>query len=127
MAATSEHALELAGQYLSGVRVLDRDEDETRSLIRIEGRWRSRRVVIQQAYRADHSARYAYYVLDADNRLVYAYNNHRDKTAIRLKYRDAWRAHWQEEVPHRHSRQGDVTLTRFVTLKACLLELQEIA
>ncbi len=85
MASALEHAFKLAKQHLSDAQVVDNDYSETRSLIRIEGRWQSYRVIIQQIYRADASMRYAYYVLNASNHLIYAFDNHRDKTAIRLK------------------------------------------
>lgn len=95
------------------------------NLVCLEGAWRDYRVVISQVYRPDGSMRYSYYVLDANNQLVYAFDNHRDKIALRLKYGQAWSDYQYEEVPHQHDSRGNIVLTGFVIFEVFLKWLQD--
>ena len=100
-----------AQAVLQDVRVVRRDERPARSLIDFEGRWGIYRIIISEIYVADGSVRYAYYVLDAENRLFQGFDNSPDIRASKQRYGPAYRQHLHERVPHQHSSEDTLTLT----------------
>lgn len=76
-----EELIEAAQTHFSALRVVQRDERRTRSLIELEGRWGSYRIIISEIILAE-DIRYAYYVLDAENRLVQGFDNTPDVQAV---------------------------------------------
>jgi hypothetical protein len=113
-----QHVIECAQAHFSNVRILRESYagDTLLGLIDLEGTWHTYRVLITVVYRSDGSIRYSYYVLEENNRLLYGFDNHRDKYALKLKYTEQWAAHRDEEIPHRHDAQRQVALTDFMTV-----------
>ena len=110
-----EELIKAAQTHFSALRVVQRDERRTRSLIELEGRWGSYRIIISEIILAE-DIRYAYYVLDAENRLVQGFDNTPDVQAVKLRYGKEYRAHLGERVPHQHTATGDLSLTEPMTL-----------
>lgn len=108
---------------LQEVRLVRRDERPTRALIDLEGRFRSYRIIISEIHLADGHVRYAYYVLDAENRLVQGFDNSPDIRAIKLRYGKDYRQHLQERVPHQHSAGDALTLTEPMNFDAFVVWL----
>ena len=96
---------------LQDVRLVRRDERPARSLIDFEGRWGLYRIIVSEIHVADGSVRYAYYVLDAENRLVQGFDNSPDIRASKQRYGTDYRQHLHERVPHQHSSEDTLTLT----------------
>ena len=118
--ATRKHIqrlIDTAKKYFSSIRILRElyDSESLLGLIDLEGTWQTYRIIITEVHRTDGAIRYSYYVLDKNNQLVQDFDNHRDKYAIKLKYGEKWQAHQDEEVPHQHNAQRQVTLTSFMT------------
>jgi len=91
--------------------LVQRDERPARSLIDFEGRWGIYRIIISEIHVADGSVRYAYYVLDAENRLFQGFDNSPDIRASKQRYGPDYRQHLHERVPHQHSSEDTLTLT----------------
>jgi hypothetical protein len=100
-----------AQQLLADVRIIRHDVGLHRALIDLEGQGSRYRIIVSEVHRADGSVRYAYYVLDSDNRLVYGFDNSPDTLAIKLKYGVDWKSHLHEETPHQHDASGNLMLT----------------
>jgi hypothetical protein len=109
--ATLDALIAKAQATLQNVRLVRRDERPTRALIELEGRFHSHRIIISEIHLADGQVRYAYYVLDAENRLVQGFDNSPDIRAIKLRYGRDYRQHLQERVPHQHSADDSLMLT----------------
>ena len=76
------------------------------------------RIIISESHVADGSVRYAYYVLDAENRLFQGFDNSPDIRASKQQYGPDYRQHLHERVPHQHSSEDAVTLTEPMTFDA---------
>lgn len=100
-----------ASELLSDLVVLRNEIGLNRSLIDLEGTWHHLRIIVSEIHRPDGSVRYAYYVLDGRNHMIIGFDNSSDIQAIRLLYRNDWRNHLQEEIPHCHNNRGEVSLT----------------
>jgi len=98
------------------VRVTRRDERPARALIDMEGWWGAYRIIISEIILSDGSIRYAYYVLDADNRLVHGFDNTPDVRAVRLRYGREYRHHLGERTSHQHTTDDRLSLTEPMTL-----------
>lgn len=100
-----------ARRLLTDCRIVRHDVGLHRALIDLEGKWRDYRVIISEIHRADNSIRYAYYVLDNNNQLIYGFDNSPDILAIKQKYGPEWKSHIHEEVPHQHDANRQMILT----------------
>jgi hypothetical protein len=85
-----------------------------RALIDLEGRRFGFRIIVSEIHRIDGSIRYAYYVLDSENRLVQGFDNSPDVTAIKQRYGVDWKSHIHDEVPHQHDANHSLALTQDV-------------
>lgn len=99
------------------VQITRRDERPARALIDVEGRWGVYRIIISEIILPDGNIRYAYYVLDADNRLVHGFDNTPDVRAVRLCYGREYRGHLGERTPHQHTADDRLSLTEPMTLE----------
>ena len=97
-----ETLIAYAQQVLTDVRVIRQDESLHRALIDLEAQWLDYRIIISEIHRADGSWRYAYYILNQDNKLVQGFDNSPDITAVKQKYKTKWKSHIHEEIPHQH-------------------------
>lgn len=112
-----ETVIRQARQSLQNVQIHRYDVDEYRALIRLEGEWQSYRVFITMIYRANHTTRYAYHILNPNNQHIHRFDNAADKTAIKLRYKTDWKTHHHEEIPHQHDEQGRISLTEPITFE----------
>jgi hypothetical protein len=122
--ATLDALIAKAQAALQEVRLIRRDERPTRALIELEGRFNSHRIIISKIHLADGQVRYAYYLLDADNRLVQGFDNSPDIRAIKLRYGKDYRQHLQERVPHQHSADDSLMLTGPMSFDAFVVWLK---
>lgn len=97
----------LARARLTQVRI-DEDVALERAILAIEGRFGAYRVVLKEVVNP-HRRRYAYYVLH-DERVIIGFDNHTDRTALRLKYGEDYSAHIFDLVPHRHGPDKTTTI-----------------
>jgi len=97
----------LARARLTQVRV-EEDSEADRAILAIEGRFGEYRVVLKEVINPQRR-RYAYYVLQGE-RLILGFDNHADRTALRLKYGDAFTSHIFDLVPHRHGPDKTPTI-----------------
>ena len=101
-----------ARQWLTDVYIIEYDvTSPIRAILKLEGTWHRYRLIVSEIHRPDNTVRYAYYVLDQNNRHVHRFDNSSDKRAIRLRYGADWKGHQYEEVPHQHDATGNVTLS----------------
>jgi hypothetical protein len=105
-----------ARETFRDVQVTRRDERPARALIDMEGWWGAYRIIISEIILPDGSIRYAYYVLDADNRLLHGFDNTPDVRAVRLRYGREYRGHLGERTPHQHTADDRLSLTEPMTL-----------
>lgn len=92
---------------LTEVRVQE-DIQPDRAILAIEGRWAEYRVLIKEVV-SPQRRRYAYYVLHGE-RVILGFDNHADRTALRLKYGENYADHIFDLVPHRHGPDKIVTV-----------------
>jgi hypothetical protein len=103
--------IDKARQVLTGVHIIRYDVSLRRALIDLEGQWGSYRTIVSEVHRTDGSVRYAYYLLDRENRLVHGFDNSPDTLAVKLQYGVDWKSHFHEEVPHQHDANRNLALT----------------
>ncbi len=96
---------------LQQVRIVRLEIGSQRALIDVEGLWGNYRIILSEIHRPDGSLRYAYYVLDNENRLVVGFDNSSDVQALKMRYGDDWREHLHEEIPHSHDSHHELRLT----------------
>lgn len=113
-----EDLIRTARAVLTGVRIVRHDVGLRRALIDLEGQWDKYRVIVSEIHRADGTVRYAYYVLDSENRLLHGFDNSPDTLAIKLRYGVDWKSHLHEEIPHRHDANRNLVLTTPMTFEA---------
>lgn len=89
----------LARARLTQVAV-EQDIETDRAILSIDGRLGKYRIVIKEVVNPQRR-RYAYYVLE-EERVVLGFDNHPDRTALRLRFGDYYTAHIHDLVPHRH-------------------------
>jgi hypothetical protein len=92
---------------LTEVRV-DEDIEPDRAILAIEGRFDKYRVVLKEVVNIQRR-RYACYVLH-EERVIVGFDNHADRTALRLMYGDNYAAHIFDLVPHRHGPDKTTTM-----------------
>ncbi|MBX3052117.1 MAG: hypothetical protein KF753_11615 [Caldilineaceae bacterium] len=112
------------GDFLRDVRVTRLEIGSERALIDVEGMWGEHRIILSEIHRPDGSSRYAYYILDSENRLVAGFDNSSDVQAIKMQYDTDWRQHLHEEIPHRHDGQKNMRLTDKIDASRFLAWLQ---
>lgn len=112
-----EQLITQANRYLAHVQVVIHDVDNQRAVFRLEAKWQSYRIVVQEIHRPDGSMRYAYCVLDDNNKQVHRFDNSGDRYAIKLRYKTDWKPHQHEEIPHQHDEQGRISLTEPITFE----------
>lgn len=106
-----ERVITHARSVLDNVRIVRHDVSQTRAIIDLDGAWKQYRIIISEIHRAERTVRYAYYVLDRQNRVVAAFDNSPDHLAIKQRYGIHWKAHLRDEIPHQHDSEGNLTLT----------------
>jgi len=115
MARTSgEHIENLIARIqnlFNDVSIIRYDVSWKRAIIDLEGYWKDYRIIVSEIHRSDQEMRYAYYVLDANGKVVHAFDNSPDNKAIKQKYGTDWKSYIREEVPHQHDAQDNLTLT----------------
>lgn len=79
---------------------IEQDVETDRAILSIDGKLGSYRVIIKEVVNFQRR-RYAYYVLE-EERVVLGFDNHPDRTALRLRYGDCYTDHIHDLVPHRH-------------------------
>lgn len=99
--------INLARARLSDVRV-DQDCAPDRVILAIEGSFHEYRVVLKEVVNPQRR-RYAYYVLQGE-RVILGFDNHADRTALRLKYGDSYTDHISDLVPHCHGTDKTTTI-----------------
>lgn len=86
---------------------IEQDVETDRAILSIDGKLGSYRVIIKEVVNPQRR-RYAYYVLQ-EERVVLGFDNHPDRTALRLKYGDYYTDHIHDLVPHRHGPDKTIT------------------
>lgn len=120
-----EALIAAASQKLTDVRIMRREVGLSRALIDLEGQWGRYRVIVSEIHRADGSLRYAYYVLDEENRLIYGCDNSPDNAVTRLRYGADWKSRLHEEIPHEHDAAQRVALAASPMSFESLIEWME--
>jgi hypothetical protein len=106
-------------------RIRQRDADDQRAFVELEG-WRNRyRVIVSEIHRSDASVRYAYLVFDADWHLQHGFDNSADREALRTRYGADWTLHLYEETPHYHAPNGQIQVTKPMDFDSFLIWLKE--
>lgn len=100
-----------AEQSLHSIHIVRLSFGQERALIDLEGMWGEYRIILSEIHRSDTSRRYAYYVLNSENRMLVGFDNSSDVLAIKMRYGDDWRQHLHEEIPHLHDDQNSLQLT----------------
>ena len=114
----------LARARLTQVRV-EEDVDADRAILIIEGQLDQYRILIKETVSSGRR-RYAYYVLLGE-RVVLGFNNHADRTALRLKFGEDYTTHVHDLVPHRHGPDKiNTILTEAWTAGRFLQELDDL-
>jgi len=114
----------LARARLTEVRVED-DVDADRAILIIEGKLDPYRISIKETVNTGRR-RYAYYVLQGE-RVILGFDNHADRTALRLRFGEGFVDHIHDSVPHRHGPdKRTTTLTAVWEAKRFLLELDDL-
>lgn len=104
---------------------IEHDIDGDRAILTVDGRFRQHRIVIKETV-SFNMRRYAYYVLMGD-RVIWGFDNHPDRTALRLRYGDNFLAHIHELIPHQHGLdKQNVSLTEPWTANQFLNELDNL-
>lgn len=106
-----EKLIKLTRGTLKNVQIIRHDVSHSRAIIDLEGEWTEYRIIISEIHRAKKGVRYAYYVLDQYNQVIYAFDNSPDNIAIKRRYGRTWKAHLHAEIPHQHDAAGNLTLT----------------
>ncbi len=106
-----ERVIEQAKSFLTNVSVLRYDIGKNRAIIDLQGNWKEYRIIVSEIHRINRGVRYAYYVLDQDNKVVNAFDNSTDVLAIKQKYGSNWKSNINAEIPHQHDSEGNITLT----------------
>jgi hypothetical protein len=114
-----------AKQALTDFKLIDRDVNEKRALIKFEGQWQKYRLVISEVHRPDGTRRYTYYVLNRNNKHIHRFDNAGDKKAIKLRYGPNWKSHQHTEIPHQHNAHGQITLTEVMTFETFIQWLKD--
>lgn len=97
----------LARARLTEVRI-EQDVETDRAILAIDGQVGAYRVAIKEVVNPQRR-RYAYYLLHGD-RVLLGFDNHPDRTALRLKFGNDYAAHINELVPHRHGPDKTTTI-----------------
>ncbi len=97
----------LARARLTQVSIEENSEAD-RAILTIEGRFDGYRVVLKEVVNPQRR-RYAYYVLQGE-RVILGFDNHVDRTALRMKYGDDYTAHIFDLIPHRHGPDKTTTI-----------------
>jgi hypothetical protein len=114
----------LARSRLTDVHIED-DINADRAILIIEGKLDRYRVLIKEIVNSGRR-RYAYYVLE-DERVILGFDNHVDRTALRLKFGEDYVEHIHDLVPHRHGAdKRTTTLTEAWEAQRFLLELDDL-
>jgi len=113
-----------ARSHFQDVRVRCRDERPARALIDLEGWWGPYRIIISEIILPEGDIRYAYYVLDVQDRLVQGFDNTPDVRAIKQCYGRDYGDHLGELTPHQHDAHGTLTLTEMMNLDRFIAWLQ---
>ncbi|PSN10041.1 hypothetical protein C7293_29530 [filamentous cyanobacterium CCT1] len=101
------------------------DTTPKRSILRLEARYGSYRVLVTELFSDDRSRKYRYYLLQ-DNYVEAGFDNSPDPRAIRLKYGNIGQAHAGEHVPHLHQAdKTELTLTDEMVFQTFVQWLQE--
>lgn len=98
-------------EFFDVVSVKRYEIGDSHALIELEGQWRQYRTIISEIHRQDGSWRYAYYVLDSENKIIHAFDNSPDITAVKRKYGSDWKSRFHEEIPHEHDGKGNILLS----------------
>ncbi len=114
-----------ARRILNDVRVTKRDERRNRSLLELEGKYKNFRIIISEIRFPNGSVRYAYYVLDKQNRVVRGFDNSPDIRALKLRYESEYKYHLHERIPHAHTTDDEVELTEHYDFDSFLSWLQK--
>lgn len=97
----------LARARLTEVRI-EQDVETDRAILAIDGRMDAYRVVLKEVVNPQRR-RYAYYLLHGD-RVLLGFDNHPDRTALRLRFGNDYADHINELVPHRHGPDKTTTI-----------------
>ena len=100
-----------AQQVLADMRIVRHDVSLSRALIDLEGKRDNYRIIVSEIHRANGTVRYAYYVLDSQNRLLRGFDNSPDTQVVKLRYGIDWKPHLHEEIPHQHDANQNLILT----------------
>lgn len=106
-----ENVIAQAKTLLTDVRIVRYDVSHTRAILDLEGQWGVYRIIISEIHRCDRDVRYAYYILDQENRMIRAFDNSPDNLAIKQRYGSQWKAHLHAEIPHQHDSEGNLHVT----------------
>jgi hypothetical protein len=87
---------------------IEENSEADRAILTIEGRFDGYRVVLKEVVNPQRR-RYAYYVLQGE-RVILGFDNHVDRTALRMKYGDDYTAHIFDLIPHRHGPDKTTTI-----------------
>jgi hypothetical protein len=103
--------IDRAQQTFQRVQIIRHEIGLTHALLDFEAQWLDYRIIVSEIHRANGQIRYAYYVLSHDNRLIHGFDNSRDVQVVKLRHGEDWKDHLQEEIPHQHDGNGEITLT----------------
>jgi hypothetical protein len=100
-----------AKEFFAAVSIERHEIGDSHGLLDLEGSWKEYRIIISEIHRQDNSWRYAYYILDSENKIVHAFDNSPDISAVKQKYELDWKSHFHEEIPHEHDGKGNILLS----------------
>lgn len=106
-----ETIIRKAKDFFGDVQIERYEIGDLHGLLDFECRWKHYRIIISEIHRRDGSWRYAYYVLDNENKIVHAFDNSPDISAVKQKYGSDWAPHFHEEIPHEHDGSGNILLS----------------
>lgn len=106
-----ETLISRAKEFFDAISIGRHEIGSSHALIELEGIWKQFRVIISEIHRQDGSWRYAYYILDSENKIVHAFDNSPDISAVKQKYGLDWKSDFHEEIPHEHNGKATISLS----------------
>jgi hypothetical protein len=96
-----EQILTLARQSFSAVEIVKHDISEGRALLKLKCACKHRDIFVTEII-TQRERWYSYYLLESKIILI-GLDNYPDRSALRLKYSDAFSQHLHEPIPHIHT------------------------
>lgn len=125
--STRDHYAALTAQVITTLDTVSFQRFEhnpQRALWEIHGTWGKYSVRLKEIC-STQGRMYSFYIIDV-NTVVIGFDNYPDRHALYAKYQEAFTAHLDELIPHKHSTgKGTLELTDVITVEKFLHYLRK--